>query len=668
MSVFAGHPEIARTLADVLSPPPSLLPSEWAEQHVVLSRVQSASRPGPYSVGHWPWLRDTHDLMAREPHKRGLIMVKAAQMGITRASLNIGMHFAASVGGNVGMCIKEKDAAADFATDNFDSVVEQSPKLRRIFGKDAPGAKDRREVLLKKPHQTGAFYFFGAGATIASLPFTLIMVDEYDIFMDNYPSSAAGDGWTMVQGRGDANRAIAKQMAFGHPRRKYEGIHGLYMAESDMRSWVWDCPHCGLTIDPLWRLVRCGAYAEVTAGMQADLDPETAWLMCPGCSRGISDSERAATCQTPRDGGSARYETIVPEGYPLTKEQIAQREYIGLRLHRLSDPGVTVREMARRWVVKKTPQERMAWLNMQGEPYEDAGQALSESLVTASIARMPVIELPGDLSRGGVAYLTCGVDVQAPRANPTLVTTVSAWTVRGMQLVVAAQRLSGFASLAEFLRSFRVPVTYDNQPSGELPIRLCAIDCAYETRQVLDFCRQTIVPVAGHRPVLMAALRFAPHVTADAPAVEPREEKRTDPMRPHLGPLQMRELHRHSWVDRAIKRLQAEPARVRVLCDVPPDWAAHHTANVMTPVTTAKTRWEPGHEEWTKIKDRRDDWMMANVYAEAGAALWLQLDRLFELVTAPAPNHGQQPASGPAARNRREGYLGVDRSRGWLSS
>ena len=595
-------------------------------------------------------------MMTREPHKRGMIMVKAAQMGITRASLNIGMHWADSVGGNVGMCIKEKDAAADFATDNFDEVVKQSPKLRRIFGKE-----DRRETVLKKPHKTGGFYFFGAGATIASLPFTLFMVDEYDIFIDNYPSSEAGDGWTMVQGRGDANRAIAKQMAFGHPRRKHEGIHGLYEAESDMRSWVWDCPHCHTTIDPTWSLVRMQAYTEATATNGGELDPETARLCCPACQQEITDSQRAAVCQSVKDGGTARYEIVVPDGSGLTKEQLQQREYIGLRIHRLSDPGITIKEMARRFVAKKTPKELMAWLNMQGEPYADTGQALSEALVAKSLATTSVIELSGDLSNGGVAYLTCGVDVQAPQTNPTLYATVSAWTVRGVQLIVAVRKLAGWGALAEFLRTFTVPIVHDGQPQGQMPIRLCAIDCAYLTGQVLDFCRQSVVPVAGHKPVMITAVRFAAHITADVPAIEPRVEKRTDPTRPHLGALEMRELHRHTWVDRAIKRLHSDPPGVRVLCEVPSDWASHHTANVMTPVATSKTRWEPGHEEWVKMKDRRDDWLMANVYAEAGAALWLQLDRLYELVTAP-PSAPQSRGS-----NARGSYLGVDRKRSWIS-
>lgn len=654
MSAFVSYPDLVDAVTRSIEPPSDLKPSQWAEAHVVLTRVQT-HRPGPYSCQLWPWLEELHDLLVNEPHKRGLIAQKPAQVGFTRAMLNLVMYWVDTRGGNVGFCIKERNAANKFASDEFDLIVKQSPYLQALFA--TPGG-ERRETIAEKPHRTGSVIFMGAGSAIASLPYALFCIDEYDVFMDNYPSQLAGDGWTMAQARGGANRAGSKQLAWSHPRRRGEGINGLYRQQSDMRAWVWDCPHCARMIDSRWE------HVQFELAKDGSIDPLTAVYKCPHCACIITDGERVRACQNRKHGGTARFELVIPEGVEIDAEAIARREYIGVRFHRLTDPTITVAAMATEFAAKHTEEERMAWLNMQGEEYASAGIVVSEELVRRTVQQAERIVLPGDPRAGGVAYLVCGVDVQAPRDNPTLYATVSGFTTRGHELVVAAEKLKGWGALAEFLRAFEVPISRDGHEGGSLPIALCAIDCGYETGQVFDFVRRTIIPGAGvGAPVKLVAVRFAPYVKAGAPAIEPSEDKRTDPTRPNLGPLELRDLHRHTWVDRAIRGTLSDTPTVRVLCKPPPDWLSHHTANALTPVTDQHGNWDETREEWARQKDRRDDWLMARVFAIAGAALWLKLDRLYELI-APV----MVSASALPPRDGRPGWISGPRrgGGGWM--
>lgn len=629
----------------IVRPPPMIKPSVWAEQNVHLP-AEVTKRPGRYNPRIKPWGEAVVNLRHDNPDKRGAITIKPSQIGFTTGKL---MQLASSVvcqPGPVLYLISNKEQAGFYGSDVFMRVVEKSPALADRFYRDDDKSDQQRELVTQKPYKGGRVDFVGAGsvASVSSRTYPTVFLDEFEIFQDNWPKDKAGDGFTFAQGRARAVASSSWIETWSHPRRAREGIHKLYCELSDMREWGFACPHeaCGKDVLPRWSMVRFGfAGIDEASGDATDegtIDPATARLHCPHCDRVITDAQRAVAVWPAgsRPGATGRMIGT------LSAEKAAQREFVGLWIHALADPDVSVVGLARGWAACTDAATRMAYLNvMIGEPFAESGAAITADLVSKIVQRMDRVELPG--GRLGCQYVTVGVDVQAPEANPTLYVRTSAWSVTGMEWVVDMVKLRGWAALHEYLRTLRVVVRDPDQSEGLLVPHVCAIDCGYLTGHVLDFCRTDIRHALGHHKVKMLPMRFAPHVKSTLPAVMPSEAKRTDPRRPHLGPIDLWELHRHTWVDRQMNRMATQ--RVTIVGPVPDDFLPHASANVLMPVED-EHGWASTRMEWGKIKDRRDDWVMAGVYAEAAAALDpdLRLDRLYEMASVPDEGGGREGA------------------------
>lgn len=604
-------------IAEAIEPRELVPPSDWAEANVVLSKEQSPHKPGPFSCDWKPWVRAVHDAAYNAPGKRGVIAVKPAQIGFTRTVLNVFGCYCDTRPGPMLFLISDKPQAAHFAAEHWDPMVEGSPRLRGLFH---ASQEDRRELLLEKPYRGGRVDFAGAGSvsSVASRTYVVVGIDEFEIFQDNFPSSAAGSGFTMAEARTQAVEHIAQVWVWSHPRKENEGIHDLYKRLSDKQAWTFDCPHCAGPIRPLWSMVH------FEANEDGALDPATAVFRCPHCGEVVTDHERARAVWPAELGGSGRFES------ELAPEVAATRPYIGLWIHRLADPDVTIRSLAEKFAAAKSDRERMAFYNtVIGEWFCSSQAVVTIEMVESRIQRVETIAVPG--GRYGCQYLTVGADVQAPEANPTLYVRASCWGTNGVEYVVDLTKLTGWGAMAAYLRDLSVPYTVDGKAAGRLHPRLFSVDCGAYTGQVLDFCRLSIVHSESHSRIPLLPLRYQAHVRATAPALLPPESKRIDPKRPHLGAQERFDLHRHSWVDRQMKRLVE--GRIIVLCPVPSNWTAHCTANVLVPVKDMHG-WGNPDFEWAKIKDRSDDWLQAGSFNEAGAALKLKLDRLHELAHA----------------------------------
>lgn len=645
------HTRMMRTAARAVRPAERVTPGEWSERFVVLDTEQSPAKPGPFDSDWKPFTRAVHDLAYNEPDRRGIIAIKPSQIGFTRAMLNLLAYECDNNPGPFLYIISDKNQAAHFAASEFVPSVNGIAHLRESF--DA-GSKKGRETTVQRPYVGGRVDFAGAGSVsaVSSRPYVRIFCDEYEICVDNFPSERAGGLYGFLLGRTKAMPDVARLYIWSHPRRKGEGTHKLYDEQSDRRAWVFDCPHCGDTIRPAWSLVQFSS-----TDAEGQLDPDSASLVCPHCGEQVSDHDRASAVWPRELGGSGRFES------ELEPEAAARREYIGVAIHRLADPDVTVRSLAAEFVAARTDVDRMAFFNLAlGEAFSIERGVVTDELVRERIDTIERIVVPG--GPWGVQYLCAGVDVQAPKDHPTLYTWIAAFLGNGLELVVGLERLKGWAALHNLLRTLTVPVSTNAQLSGSVGVSLCSIDCGYATGEVLDFCRTSIVHADHGRPVHLLPMRYRPHIKADKWAIRPPETKRLKPGYEHLGPIELFDLHRNTCVSRMMARVR-EDERLRVLCREPGDFVSHMTSNVEVPVVDAHG-WGDGELEWQRIKNRRDDWLQAGVYCEVGAALTLGLDRLYEIVTArqTQDRKPKRPASlgGPAGD-----WLQGD-AEGWLTN
>lgn len=605
-------------------------PSEWAEENVVLTSQQGADRPGPYQCGYYPWLRTFHDILHDNPAKKGVVVVKPSQVGFTLAAFNIIASWCATNDVNILYLISRKEEAQSQVAKRWDPLVKSIPVLAERF--EEAKADDQRQVMLERPYRGGGIDFAGAGSAsaVSSRTYPALVVDEWDQCEANFPSRFGGL-MNFVLGR-QPSRAVNKVLiVFSHPTLKGQGVDQVYTDFSDQSRWVWDCPHCGETVDPAYELIHFREHDDHGKPI-----PETAELRCARCNSVITDDERARAVWSPKErkGGTGRLWS------PMPAEDAATRDYIGFGTHRLSDPYISVVEGARK--VERAPNERERQSAMNvfwGEPYKPKAAVIDANRVEEIIRISDRIQVPG--GRKGCWYLTVGTDVQAPRENPTLVSAAVAWSGLGHAFVVDLVAMRGKAAYLNWLSGLTVALSDAHAVTGldRMGLDAVGIDDAWPADEIKDLCRTVIYSRLSSAHIELVPMRFTTGtVSRDVPFKLRDERKRTNPTRPELGTIPMYDLHRHPWVDRTARRVSE--GTISVLCRPPHDFSAQMTANVLRPVEQ-KHSWEAPRLEWEKIKDARDDWMMALVYAEAVAAITLELDSIHELA------HDDEPGDGP---------------------
>jgi phage terminase large subunit GpA-like protein len=615
-------------VAELIRPRDLSRPSEWAEANVTLTAEQSPKRPGPFRCDFMPWTRAILDILVDNPGKKGVVCMKRQQVGWTRAAL---IYFAWSCLNEPGpflFLIGDEKKAKHYSVEHFDPMVEGCPALKKIFDQ---AAQTKRTTMEEKPYTGGRVDMAGGGSAgdVTSKTYTLVALDELELVYDNFPRKV-GDPIVFAEGRMATVRDIGRILMFSHPRRSDRGIALVFNTRSDMRAWMFDCPHCGAAVDPTWKCVHVEGLKG--AGPKAlefgTIDPDKVVFRCPACTEVITDAERARAVwpANVREGGSGRLVSRLPA------EDAAKREFVGVAINGLADPTITVAELALRLSNLQDDVARGSFFNQElGEPYESSAAAVTVEHVRERLeASRGLVLVPG--GRLGVQFIAVGADIQFPIDRPTVYARAEGYAPQKYKYVTHFDKLSGWDAFQAWLEELDVAIAHEsgNGVGGRLGVSIATIDCAFATGQVLDFCRRNIYSKVTGAKIILLPVRYVPHVKANAPAIMPSVEKRTDPRRPELGPLDLYDLHRDTWVDREMRRWLDE--RILVVGRPPIDLAAHITANVQVPAPD-EHGWGNAGLIWEKVKDKRDDWMQAGALGEAGAVLRMNADRLMELVS-----------------------------------
>lgn len=621
----ADAPVLA-AVAERLRPPRHVLPGAWAAENVTLTKLQAPDCPGAFDPGWLPFTSVLHDELARHPEKRGEVWIKPAQVGATRAMVNkIAAKADAGRGGRL-LYITDTDPKAAKLADE-----ELAPTMKGASGlaKSMKVALDegRRALMRSIPFAGGCIDLVGAKSEgkLVGVAYRDIYVDEYELSMGQFPSSA-GSLYVSATNRTAANPRTGSESFFGHPRIHGQGVHTLWENESDRRSWGFACPHCDAFVAPRWSMVRYRSIRD-TDGRP---DPGTAWLCCPHCGEEITDSQRARAlwARGTREGAAGELKSDLPEAEAL------RRKYLGIWITRLCDHRVSVVSLAHKLASAEREEKAtgkpavMEFYNKTlGEPYKPMGH----SVLTDEVFREVVRPGGGASLPDDIEFVTIGTDVQAPRENPWLYVAAVAWARSGMAWVVGLSRVQGWTTYQRLLGEFALRIG-EGRDARELGILADAIDCAWETGQVLDNVRTPIYSAASMASVRRMAVRHESKMHADLPIRMAPDAKRINPGRPDLGLLEYYYTHRHTWVDRVMQRFAGSGMvgrRITVVCDEPKDFRAHVTANVLRPVVQMHGQ-EAARLEWMKPDEFRDDWAQAIAYAHVAACIAGDLDRIHQ--------------------------------------
>lgn len=632
--------------ASMVQPPERMRTSDWAAKYVRLGSKE-AQDAGRYNPDAFPWLRDVLDVAEDNPSKIGMMSYKPSQLGFTIAAFIKLMHRSILYGGKALYMIGTKDKAGDLSDLRFRDIALNTEPFRRIL------TPKMLEVInwSTTKFDRGEINWTGAGSPgdLITTPYRLVIGDEFHLILHN-TKKFTGDPVNQLIARMKRQRQTWIEL-FGHPTFEDTPFDLHYKALTDQRAWVFDCPHGGCTV----RLTGIDTI-DIPTGPNGKLDPSRAVLACPGCGKEITDAQRALAVWKPtqRPTGTGRFEI------QIDAEEARSKPFVGVEVHGICDPKKSVREIAARWVAAPDDLSRQSLLNYElGQKFVHVKKRVSMASVAQCVSREPIVLVPGLTCKGGVRFVTAGVDVQWPKENPWLYFVAVGWASSGVAFV-HRRKLRGWAALHEAARSYGMPWRHpDGSKGGELGIRSMGIDAQGQMSGIVKDecrigCRECYCAHGGHL-VRWVPLQYNSKMTSDEiPWLKVEKESRiVDPVRPELGELEMYELRRHCWVDRTYGRVV--DAGWVFLDGVDEELKAHMASNVLQPVKSRHAM-EAEREEWMLPRGLHDDWARALDYATAVAVIRHKLDLIHQL-DAPEELRSRQRQSYAERRHSGDDWL-----------
>lgn len=365
-----------KKIATILSPPPVLTVSQWADEYRRLSPEASAE-PGRWNTDRAPYQRAIMDAV-NDARCEDIIIMSSAQVGKTELILNIIGYYIDYDPSPILTLQPTLEMAQTFSKDRLAPMLRDTPALKGKVN-DAR-SRDSGNTILHKTFPGGHITMVGANsaAGLASRPIKVVLMDE----VDRYPASAGteGDPIKLAEKRTTTfwNR---KKIKVSTPTIKGRSPIEKEFLTSSMEEWNVPCPCCGKYQPYEWGRIH---FSDVT-------------MECKFCLEHISE----------RDWKSN------PGKWVAAKENNKKR---GFHLNELASPWKHWEEIIEDF--KEADRDRKqgdieklkTFVNTAlGEPWEERGEAADDNVLLSRRERYNA-DLPD-----GVLLVTAGVDVQDDR-------------------------------------------------------------------------------------------------------------------------------------------------------------------------------------------------------------------------------------------------------------
>ena len=365
-----------KRIATVLSPPPELTVSQWADEYRRLSPEASAE-PGRWNTDRAPYQREIMDAI-NDARCEEVIIMSSAQVGKTELILNIIGYYIDYDPSPILVLQPTLEMAQTFSKDRLAPMLRDTPALKGKV-KDAR-SRDSGNTILHKTFPGGHITMVGANsaAGLASRPIKVVLMDE----VDRYPASAGteGDPIKLAEKRTTTfwNR---KKIKVSTPTIKGRSPIEKEFLVSSMEEWNVPCPCCGKYQPYEWSRVH---FSDVT-------------MECKFCREHISE----------RDWKSSSGKWIA------AKENNRKR---GFHLNELASPWKHWEDIIEDFKAAERDRKQgdieklKTFINTAlGEPWEERGEAADDNALLSRRERYNA-DLPD-----GVLLVTAGVDVQDNR-------------------------------------------------------------------------------------------------------------------------------------------------------------------------------------------------------------------------------------------------------------
>lgn len=229
-----------RLAKEILSPPPDLTVSEWADQYRKLSSEASAE-PGQWRTDRAPYQREILDTVT-DPNYEKVVIMSSAQVGKSEVILNTAGYHIDSDPAPILIIQPTEQKAKDFSKERLAPMLRDSPTLRNKVSDIK--TRDGGNTVLQKSFPGGYVALGGANAPagLASRPIRILLADE----IDRFPVSAGTEGDPLSLAEKRTNNFYNRKKVFvSTPTNKGASRIEAEYELSTKETYHVPCPSCG---------------------------------------------------------------------------------------------------------------------------------------------------------------------------------------------------------------------------------------------------------------------------------------------------------------------------------------------------------------------------------------------------------------------------------------
>ncbi len=467
----AALPLLSKAFVDGITPPAPVTVSRWAADHRMVAAESGSPFPGKWSNDLVPYLPEVMDCLSLSHPAREVTFCKAAQIAGSEAGINAIGCAIDKTPAPIIVVLPTLDEGKKYVKVKLQPTIDETPALRAKVREQKSRDEDGSTTSFKKfrggfVQVTGANSSRGLKMVSARLAI-LEEVTEFPFDVDN---------------QGDPVDLTLKRLTAWAGREKVfynstPGIKGMCRVTakfeaSDQRHYHVPCPHCG-ELQPLqWDRLK------FTAETAAAVDPAKVWYACAANGCVIEHHHKAA---------------MLAAGKWIAKFPNQGRQP-GFHINQLYSPFVSWSDTVRAWLDAKDKPAKLKVFIQQvlGEAWEAKGDAPPWEQLKLRRENYRARTLPV-----GVLLVTMGVDVQKDRLEYG----VWGWGVGETSWLIEKGVIEGDTTLPATWAELTpvIATTYPDAYGNQWRIDRVAVDSAYNTKHVFQWCRRRprVIAVRG---------------------------------------------------------------------------------------------------------------------------------------------------------------------------
>jgi len=275
----------------------SILPSDFAEAHIILDSAISSLRSGKFSYDLTPYLREVVDTASPYNEASIIVVMKGAQIGFSQGVILPAILWKIAFdAGNIVSLSADDDLSKEFVEKRIDPVIQ------RCFVKDLIKPSTVKKSGTKRSGDTSKSKEFAGGSVKFGGLQSINKLGKQSSwvmgFFDDWESAKIADKeqgnlFDLIQQRFSTAANKMKQYFISTPHSMPSNIYNLYMM-GDQRKWHVPCPCCGDFIVLKWYEVIDGNKTGVTfkKNSEGELIKDSVGYICQSCLGEFKESHK----------------------------------------------------------------------------------------------------------------------------------------------------------------------------------------------------------------------------------------------------------------------------------------------------------------------------------------------------------------------------------------